>query len=62
MEGQTKTQPVPAVVRCSEPRQDVAPPEDLVYEHPQRYLGGPVVSNVSEVLALRFWRSLLQKY
>jgi hypothetical protein len=29
---------VPAVVRCREWRQDVAPCEGLVYEHPQRYL------------------------
>jgi hypothetical protein len=33
-EGPAKDQPVPAVVRCRERRQDVAPGEGLVYEHP----------------------------
>src|ERR1019366_8704756 len=36
--GPAKDQPVPTVVRCRERRQDVAPGEGLVYEHPQRYL------------------------
>jgi len=32
--GPAKDQPVPAVVRCRERRQDVAPVEGLVYQHP----------------------------
>jgi hypothetical protein len=36
--GPTKDLPVPTVVRCRERRQDVAPAEGLVYQHPQRYL------------------------
>jgi hypothetical protein len=33
------------VVRCRERRQDVAPGEGLVYEHPQRYLRVGALSN-----------------
>jgi hypothetical protein len=32
--GPTKDQPLPTVVRCRERRQDVAPVEGLVYQHP----------------------------
>ncbi len=41
-----KDRPLPAVVRCRERRQDVAPVEGLVYEQPQRYLGVGALSSV----------------
>jgi hypothetical protein len=44
--GPVKDQPVPTVVRCRERRQDVAPVEGLVYEHPQRYLRVGALSSV----------------
>ena len=40
-----KDQPVPAVVRCRERRQDVASLEGLVYQHPQRCLRVGALSN-----------------
>jgi hypothetical protein len=36
--GLKPDQPVPAVVRCRERQQDVAPVEGLIHERPQRYL------------------------
>jgi hypothetical protein len=40
-----KDRPLPTVVRCRERRQDVAPGEGLVYQHPQRYLRVGALSN-----------------
>ena len=47
--GPAKDQPLPTVVRCRERRQDVAPVEGLVYEHPQRYLMVVAPSSVLEL-------------
>ena len=44
-----KDQPLPTVVRCRERRQDVAPVEGLVYEHPQRYLRVGALSSCPEL-------------
>jgi hypothetical protein len=48
-----KDRPLPTVVRCRERRQDVAPAEGLVYQHPQRYLLVGARSSIVKVEGVR---------